>query len=645
MSIQAICSCGATFKAKSKLAGKRVKCPKCKQPFVVPNPQQSQPDAFGLPSPGDDPLGLGESGSNRLDDPLAMPDSSLDDLFDDSLPYQAGPEKHVVTCPSCNTPLSPGTVICISCGYHTQTGERIRKVIETAKEPLPSLPKGITVDESGSKLVIKTTGVTDSGSYVIFFLVLLLVFGGVFASLIFGSRFLSIASSVLIFPAVVGAVGYIVLASFLNRKLIEVESSQISIRTEGPLPWPNIGTRVSVDNITQLYVVEKRRRKTLNHGVGNTSDAILTAIAVHDAHETGYDYYTFNVTVVLKNGWRRRLVELHDRRGAKYIEKKIERFLSIQNVPVVSTWYQRWFLRESTLHDDREDFDPGTAISAKSMPLPTGVMFPGCLLVLFIGFFMFSSMLRFVLPRRASIQFSESRPLVASKELPPKAFTNDIARAEQSKNSGSENHSALEFDGRGSHVSVPSLKYDGTYAITIEAWVIPSDLSKNQSVICNAQHSGLGIGFFNGVCRFFVHGGARYELVDGIKKIDSYKQIHIAGVFDGKRVTLFVDGKKQGTGALVEHRHKPSSLTFLIGANPAPNKPPAEFFAGTVDEVRISSTARYADDFTPQHRFDSDEFTIALYHFDEGVGETAKDSSGNDLHSKIVGATWIESDP
>ena len=74
MSIQATCSCGATFKAKSELAGKRVKCPSCGQPFAIPDPRATRPDRtdpFGLPSPGDDPLGLSDLGS--MGDPLAQP--------------------------------------------------------------------------------------------------------------------------------------------------------------------------------------------------------------------------------------------------------------------------------------------------------------------------------------------------------------------------------------------------------------------------------------------------------------------------------------------------------------------------------------------------------------------------------------------
>lgn len=36
MSIQATCTCGGTFKVKSELAGKRVKCPECGGAFTVP---------------------------------------------------------------------------------------------------------------------------------------------------------------------------------------------------------------------------------------------------------------------------------------------------------------------------------------------------------------------------------------------------------------------------------------------------------------------------------------------------------------------------------------------------------------------------------------------------------------------------------
>jgi WD40 repeat protein len=65
-------------------------------------------------------------------------------------------------------------------------------------------------------------------------------------------------------------------------------------------------------------------------------------------------------------------------------------------------------------------------------------------------------------------------------------------------------------------------------------------------------------------------------------------------------------------------------------------------FTGWVDEFRISSVARYTEDFTPQQRFEPDEHTIALYHFDEGSGDIAHDASKNGNHAKIHRARWAD---
>ncbi len=67
-------------------------------------------------------------------------------------------------------------------------------------------------------------------------------------------------------------------------------------------------------------------------------------------------------------------------------------------------------------------------------------------------------------------------------------------------------------------------------------------------------------------------------------------------------------------------------------------------FHGTIDSVRISSIVRYVEDFTPQERFEPDEYTLGLYHFDEGRGEVLHDFSGNGRDGKIAGATWVMAD-
>jgi hypothetical protein len=51
-------------------------------------------------------------------------------------------------------------------------------------------------------------------------------------------------------------------------------------------------------------------------------------------------------------------------------------------------------------------------------------------------------------------------------------------------------------------------------------------------------------------------------------------------------------------------------------------------FRGWLDEIRISDILRYSDNFTPSSKpFLLDDNTLTLYHFDEGLGQTAQDAS------------------
>jgi hypothetical protein len=59
-----------------------------------------------------------------------------------------------------------------------------------------------------------------------------------------------------------------------------------------------------------------------------------------------------------------------------------------------------------------------------------------------------------------------------------------------------------------------------------------------------------------------------------------------------------------------------------------------------LEEIRISLTVRYAANFQPKDCFETDEHTLAIYHRDEGKGDTFQDSSGRNLHGKLQSAQW-----
>jgi len=72
-----------------------------------------------------------------------------------------------------------------------------------------------------------------------------------------------------------------------------------------------------------------------------------------------------------------------------------------------------------------------------------------------------------------------------------------------------------------------------------------------------------------------------------------------------------------------------NSDPFLVfGAEKHDAGPDWPAFSGWLDEVRISEVIRYAGPFErPEERFQPDSATVALWHFDEGRGDTVADAS------------------
>jgi hypothetical protein len=113
------------------------------------------------------------------------------------------------------------------------------------------------------------------------------------------------------------------------------------------------------------------------------------------------------------------------------------------------------------------------------------------------------------------------------------------------------------------------------------------------------------------------------------------KRVHLAAVFTPKELRLFVEGHLADAKSYIGSPWQ-QTPACVLGARVARTP-----FQGTIDEFRISRTARYAKDFLPPPIFDADSDTVLLYHFNEGQGETLTDSSGNGHHGQIVGATWV----
>lgn len=111
MPIKLKCSCGQVLSIPDKMAGKTGKCPKCKKEIKVPTPKQK---AAHKQKAAPKPQSAGVAGG-------AQAGGGLDSLFEEAgLTQKTGP-----TCPQCMAEVKPGTVLCTSCGFHLESGERL----------------------------------------------------------------------------------------------------------------------------------------------------------------------------------------------------------------------------------------------------------------------------------------------------------------------------------------------------------------------------------------------------------------------------------------------------------------------------------------------------------------------------------------
>jgi phage FluMu protein Com len=106
MAIKVRCGkCSAGFQAKDELAGRRVKCPKCKEPLVI--------QAVGQ---------LSKSPSRQPAVASAAHNPLLDLLEEQNIrSVVRGP-----ICENCASELSPNAVVCVECGFNVETGEMLK---------------------------------------------------------------------------------------------------------------------------------------------------------------------------------------------------------------------------------------------------------------------------------------------------------------------------------------------------------------------------------------------------------------------------------------------------------------------------------------------------------------------------------------
>jgi hypothetical protein len=200
---------------------------------------------------------------------------------------------------------------------------------------------------------------------------------------------------------------------------------------------------------------------------------------------------------------------------------------------------------------------------------------------------------------------------------------------------------AIEFSGNPADQvqaeDSPSLDIDGK-EFTMEAWVYPTGMGA-YIIIVNKENS-YEMGLNQGVLSYAISAGNWKWWGQGNVELNTWS--HVAVTYDGTDTVGWLNGQEVNSTNENSGNITTTNEPFNIGWRPFDTHYP---FIGIIDEVRISRTVRYTEDFdVPTQQFVADNHTAALYHLDEGDGKFTGDSSGNKNDAELIGdPKWVKS--
>ncbi len=180
----------------------------------------------------------------------------------------------------------------------------------------------------------------------------------------------------------------------------------------------------------------------------------------------------------------------------------------------------------------------------------------------------------------------------------------------------------MDFDGSNDRAQTSAALTGASGTQTIELWLRPDVTNQNGIIIAHASVSaGWSLEVDNGQPIFYTDGGG-WSSIQAQQQLLAGTWYHLTVTYQSGTAVMYLNGVQVAQGNVGSIGSAPRLTIGGLAGFP--------FFNGQIDEIRISNTVRYTSNFSfPTTAFSTDENTTALYHLDEGTGQTALDSSGN----------------
>lgn len=187
---------------------------------------------------------------------------------------------------------------------------------------------------------------------------------------------------------------------------------------------------------------------------------------------------------------------------------------------------------------------------------------------------------------------------------------------------------AAWFDGVNTRIEIPNrAAFNFTTAMTVSAWVRPQSLGGIQAIVNKwyAKDSfGLAVNEGRFAFTIAVPGGEWGKTYDVFAPAVANTWTHVAGVFDGSSIKIYLNGTLSGTtavpaGTVLQQSTRP----IVIGNHPSWNA-----YTGYIDEVRLYNNAVPAAQIARLARLPTPA-PVAYYRLEECDATVATDTSGN----------------
>ncbi len=207
----------------------------------------------------------------------------------------------------------------------------------------------------------------------------------------------------------------------------------------------------------------------------------------------------------------------------------------------------------------------------------------------------------------------------------------------------------LDYDGTDDYMSLANsttgLSFGGTAAYTLEAWIKPESFGSEMDII-SKYDAGV-----SGEYRMFVNTDGTLSAQRGVNivtspdALDANRYAHVACVYDGANLTLYINGESVATGTSGSLTADNATLT-LIGASYNMSAL-TNYFTGTIDEIRIWNDERTATeiaDYLYQQLNGTEQGLLAYINHEQQASNTVVDATGNGYDASLIDANDTNGD-